>query len=207
MLKKYCFNNKRKGDIFIWEKAQDEINRILDVGYSENESSHIDNYIEKHYPYPEKLTALGIDVPDKFRTNYPKVTAVHYDGANFPFENNAFDICWSNAVVEHVGNREKQLFFLKEIKRVSKSGFLTTPNRYFPVEVHTRTPLLHYFPRVVFEKYLALVGKGWACGDYMHPVSISELKALLRDAGLVKYKIFKNKLLGFTLDFVVIYEV
>jgi len=200
------FNRRRKWGIFLNEIAPNDKFSVLDVGFSEKEYSSTDNYIEKNYPYPEKLTALGIDVPKEFKSRYPKVSTIHYDGDVFPFENNSFDVCWSNAVIEHVGNRDKQLFFLKEIKRVSKKAFITTPNRYFPVEVHTRTPLLHYLPKPAFDKYLSRVGKKWATGDYMHLLSKSELELLLHDSGISKYTIFKNKLLWFTLDFVVIFE-
>ena len=44
---------------------------ILDVGFSENEYSEIDNFLQKHYPHPEKTTALGIDTPNKFLERYP----------------------------------------------------------------------------------------------------------------------------------------
>ena len=95
--------------------------RLLDVGFSEEEYGSSDNFIEKHYPYPEMLTALSVDIPAKFKRRYPKVTVVHYDGRVFPFEDKTFDVLWSNAVIEHVGARNKQLNFLREIKRVSKS--------------------------------------------------------------------------------------
>jgi len=78
----------------------------LDVGFSEEEFSGTDNFLERHYPYPEMITALGVDVPVTFRDRYPSVTAVHYKGGVFPFEDNQFDVAWSNAVLEHVGDRE-----------------------------------------------------------------------------------------------------
>ncbi len=67
---------------------------------------------------------------------------------------------WSNAVLEHVGTRDDQLLFLREVRRVGRRVFLTTPNRHFPVEVHTRTPLLHWLPKPVFERYLRLHRQG-----------------------------------------------
>ena len=170
--------------------------RVLDVGFSEKEYSDTDNFIEKNYPYPEMLTALGIDIPVKFKTRYPKVTAAHYDGSLFPFEDKAFDALWSNATIEHVGDRSKQILFIKEINRVSKLAFITTPNRFFPIEVHTCTPLLHYLPKKIFHRYLELIGKGWATGEYMHLLSLTELTTILARAGLAKYKIINNQLGG-----------
>jgi len=38
--------------------------KVLDVGFLDLEYSSTYNFIEKHYPYPERLTALGVQVPD-----------------------------------------------------------------------------------------------------------------------------------------------
>lgn len=175
------------------------------MGFSEKEYSDTDNFLEKNYPYPEKITALGIDRAKEFLLKYPKIKAVSYNGDDFPFADKSFDICWSNAVIEHVGDKKKQLHFLKEIKRVSKSGFITTPNRKFPIEVHTRVPLLHYLPKAIFDKFLSLINKKWATGDYMHLLSVKEAEELLSQAGFRNYRIIKNKLL-WTLDFIIYFN-
>ena len=130
------------------------------------------------------LVALGIHQPLEFISRYPQVKVVKYDGSRFPFKDKEFDVCWSNAVIDHVGNRDKQLFFLQEIKRVSRRAFITTPNRHFLIEVHTRTPLLHFLPKKVFEEYLNLRGKRWATGNNMHLLSIADLKEMLKQAGI-----------------------
>ena len=205
-LKISSFNRDRKWNLFLKEIAPTEDTQILDVGFNEIEYHSTDNYLEKHYPYLENLTALGMDEPNQFKQKYPQVNAIQYDGNTFPFADNEFDVCWSNAVIEHVGQRDKQLYFLKEIKRVAKKAFITTPNRYFPVEPHTRTPLLHYLPKSIFDKYLTMTGQEWAAGDYMYMMSENELKTLLANAGITDYKIINNKLGGFTLDFVVIFN-
>jgi hypothetical protein len=90
-------------------------------------------------------------------------------------------------------------------KRVSKRAFITTPNRFFPIEPHTRTPLLHYLSKKIFDEYLDFMGKGWAARDYMYLLSRSELSTLCVDAGIPDYKIINNRLAGFTLDFVVLF--
>lgn len=178
--------------------------RVLDVGYSDREISETDNFIEKYYPYQQMLTALGTESPVNFKRQYPAVKSVQYNGGTFPFADASFDVCWSNAVIEHVGGRKEQLLFLKEICRVARRAFITTPNRLFPVEVHTRTPLLHFLPQPLFERYLRLVGKEWATGSYMNLLSLSEMRGLLTEAGISEYTIVKNRLLGFVLDFIVI---
>ncbi|MCM8813529.1 MAG: class I SAM-dependent methyltransferase [Candidatus Omnitrophica bacterium] len=199
------FNRDRKWNLFLQEFSPTPTLRVLDIGFSENEYSSTTNYLEKHYPYQNMLTALGVDTPVKFKDRYPSVNAVHYDGGLFPFENKAFDVAWSNAVIEHVGNRDRQLQFLREIKRVAHRGYITTPNKYFPVEVHTRTPLLHYLPKAVFDKYLTFIGKKWAAGEYMHLLSLNDIKLLLADAGIAEFKVIKNRIAGIAMDFVILF--
>ncbi len=200
-----AWNRNRKWNLFKREMAPTARTRVLDVGFSEEEYSDTDNFIEKYYPFPEMLTALSVDAPIKFKQRYPKVTAIQYCGGKFPFEDKKFDVCWSNAVIEHVGNRELQLAFINEIRRVSERAFITTPNRYFPVEIHTRVPFLHWFGKKTFDRYITLMGKEWAAGEYMYLLSLTEMKSILDDAGIRDFKVFRNRIAGLTLDFVFVF--
>jgi len=201
------FNRRRKWNLFLREMKPQPEEKILDIGFSEEEYSATDNFLEKNYPYLDQVTALSVDEAKIFKKSYPQVNTVTYDGKKFPFPDNTFDICWSNAVIEHVGDKEKQVLFLKEIYRVGKKAFITTPNRFFPVEIHTRVPALHWFlSKKWFDGFLVLIGKKWATGDYMNLLSLNELKCLLRGAGINDYKIVKNRLLFFALDFVIIWK-
>jgi Methyltransferase domain len=200
------FNRRRKWSLFLKELEVTRSTRVLDVGFAGKEYSPTDNFIEKHYPYRERLTALGIDTPNDFKQKYPEVRVVRYSGDRFPFADKEFDVCWSNAVLEHVGGQQRQRAFLSEITRVSRRAFITTPNKLFPIEVHTRTPLLHYLPKNAFDKYLTLTGKHWATGDYMHLLSECDLRRLLASAGVSNYKLFRNRLLGFAVDFAVVLD-
>ena len=69
------------------------------------------------------------------------------DGRDLPFSDGEFDLGFSNAVVEHIaGGRAGQRRFVHELCRVSHSVFVTTPNRWFPLEVHTLLPFVHWLP-------------------------------------------------------------
>ncbi len=200
------WNRRRKWQSFLNIIQPTAETTILDCGFTDKEFSDTDNFLEKNYPYPDQITALSIDESKEFTFRYPHIKNIVYDGKIFPFPDQSFDICWSNAVLEHVGNQERQILFLNEIKRVAKVAFITTPNKYFPVEVHTRVPLLHFLPKKVFDRYLNLTGKAWASGDYMYLLSLRDLHRRLNAAGIYQYTIIKNRLLFFVLDFVVIFE-
>ena len=199
-----AFNRERKWIYFKNSIYFNENTKILDVGFADIEFSEIDNYLEKKYPFQQNITALGINGKENFQKKYPLVNAVLYDGKIFPFEDKVFDICWSNAVIEHVGNFDDQVLFINETRRVAKTIILTTPNKHFPIEVHTRTPVMHFLPKPLFDKYLNFIGKKWATGIYMNLLTKRNIKDLLVKAKIDNYTITGNKLLGFTLDFVII---
>ena len=69
------------------------------------------------------------------------------DGRRLPFRDGAFDIVFSNSVIEHVGDAESQRRFADEIIRVGRAWWVQTPNRWFPVEQHLLTPVIHWLPR------------------------------------------------------------
>lgn len=198
------FNRTRKFNDFMRLFRPDETTKILDVGPSNLEYQAATNTLEKLYPYQQNITALGLDPYIEFSKRYPEIEIVTYDGGTFPFGDNEFDICWCNAVLEHVGNRDKQRLFINEIHRVSRSAFVTTPNRYFPFETHTFTPFLHYLPKWLFDKYLKRTRYAWAAGDYMFLFGLHGLKKLLKSCDCNGYRILKNRLLLFTVDFVIV---
>ena len=193
------FNRIRKYNLFLNYFKPTEKTKILDVGASEKEYQDNANIIEKRYSYPENITVLSVEEYKEFIERYPKVKIVTYKGDSFPFKNKKFDICWCNAVIEHVGDKYKQEYFLKEISRVARSAFVTTPNRFFPFEVHTKIFLLHYLPKKHFDKFLMKTGKSWATGNYMHLLSLREIRNLLVNCNIRNYKIIKNKLFWFTI--------
>ncbi|MGA7237571.1 MAG: methyltransferase domain-containing protein [Bryobacteraceae bacterium] len=68
------------------------------------------------------------------------------DGRALPFRDGAFDVVFSNSVIEHVGGIESQRRFASEVMRVGRAYWVQTPNRWFPVEQHLLTPLIHWLP-------------------------------------------------------------
>src|SRR5207245_11001065 len=90
-----------------------------------------------------------------FAAGFPRVTAVQAAGRERSFPDGAFDLGFSNAVVEHVaGGREAQRRFVHELCRVAGRVFVTTPNRFFPLEVHSLLPFAHWLPRPARDRVL-----------------------------------------------------
>lgn len=197
-------NRKKKWEVFLRVIKITNTTKILDVGYTSIEVLGTENFLENNYPYPENITAIGVESPVEFVKRYPNIKAIQYDGKTFPFNDMEFDICWSNAVLEHVGNKQQQENFIKEAIRVSKVCFLTTPNKYFPIEVHTYTPFHFLLPKKIFDKYLHLIGKSWATGDYMNLLSRQDIIKMIENSNITDYTIIKNRFFFFTMDYIII---
>lgn len=160
-------SRERKLRLFLDELRPTADTSVLDVGvdelgFGEGDGCGTLNFFEERYPWPERVTALGLHHGAGFRDRYPGIRYVQGNALDLPFADGEFDVVFSNAVIEHVGGREEQRRFVLEALRVARRAFITTPNRRFPVEVHTRLPLVHWLPERLAHAAYDAAGKGWA---------------------------------------------
>jgi hypothetical protein len=130
---------------------------VVDVGVTDAPfgAGSSDNFFEAMYPWPDRITAVGNTELDRFTAAFPLVHAVRADGRELPVADGTFELGFSNAVVEHVaGGRDGQRRFVHELCRVARRVFVTTPNRWFPLEVHTLLPLVHWLPERARERVI-----------------------------------------------------
>ena len=161
--------------MFLDELRPTAATSVLDVGVDEvgfgaeggQSGCATHNFFEELYPWRERITALGLHDGAGFRASYPALTYVQGDACALPFADACFDIVFSNAVIEHVGDRERQRLFVSEALRVGRRVFLTTPNRWFPLEVHTRLPLVHWLPKPASDRAYELTGKAFAKENHL----------------------------------------
>lgn len=137
----------RKHDLFMELVCPEPHETIVDVGVAGFGWAN-ENILEVLYPHKERITAVGISEQalSEMNRRYPEINCVHADGRSLPFPDGHFDIGYSNAVVEHVGPLHEQRKFISELARVSRRFFVTTPNLWFPIEVHTLLPFVHWLP-------------------------------------------------------------
>jgi SAM-dependent methyltransferase len=176
------WNRKRKLARFLEELQPGPETTIVDVGVGDTgfdtepgvALSH--NFFEAMYPWPEQITAVS-DVPlPNFAQEFPQIAPVTASGTNLPFEDDSFDIAFSNAVLEHVGGPEEQRRFVHELCRVAPKVFVSTPNRRFPLEVHTLVPFLHWLPRSARDRaFAALRRDAWKGVELLNRRELLEL--------------------------------
>jgi hypothetical protein len=169
---------------------------ILDVGVTDT-AWRSSNPLEAAYPWPERITAVGLQPMPTFQELFPAVTFVVADGRQLPFADKTFDIGYSNAVIEHVGSLADQRQFATELLRTCRRVFISTPNARFPVDPHTLLPFVHWLPRGVRHPILRATGNGhWANESALRPISPSELRSMFpQEFGV---RIVRQRIFGMT---------
>lgn len=128
---------------------------VLDIGITSDAVFKESNFFEQFYPYKERIVCVGTEDGGQLERLFPGVRFIRVEpGQGLPFSDRQFNVVFSNAVVEHVGGMAGQRTFIAEACRVGTRVFITTPNRWFPVEHHTGIPLLHYLPKGVHRRLL-----------------------------------------------------
>ena len=134
--------------------------RVADFGVSGHRDHPAHYFFETLYPWKDRLTAIGqaAENADWMPEQFPGLTFLEADLREIPLPDNYFDIGICNAVVEHAGTYDQQVALVHEVCRVSRKVMFTTPNKDFPVEVHTFVPLAHWLPDPQFRAVLRRLG-------------------------------------------------
>ncbi len=117
--------------------------RILDVGGTD--------YFWKDSQIPSipgvSISLLNLHLEP---TTHPQIQSLIGDATDMKeFEDQSFDLVFSNSVIEHLYTYENQQKMAKEIRRIGKRYFIQTPNKYFPIEAHYALPFAQFLPKTL----------------------------------------------------------
>jgi len=104
--------------------------RVIDLGG--------DDYIWGLFDHDFHITLVNlpgtkISTGDPERFTYVQADACSLSDA---FEDNAFDLVFSNSVIEHVGDEMQQEKFAAQIQRLAPAYWVQTPSNRWPLEPH-----------------------------------------------------------------------
>jgi hypothetical protein len=84
------------------------------------------------------------------------------DGCALEQADRSYDILFSNSVIEHVGDWERQQAFAREVRRVGKKIWIQTPAFECPIEPHYLAPIVHWLPVAIRRRLLRWITPwGW----------------------------------------------
>jgi len=129
---------------------------VLDVGGSEA------FWLGVWSPKCEQLEITLLNIETQKNQGNTKFDSLTGDARDLnEFRDSSFDFCFSNSVIEHVGDFADQKQMATECARISNGYFIQTPNRGFPVEPHFQFPMWTLLPisiRIELHRHFNL---GW----------------------------------------------
>ena len=172
--------------------------KILDIGASPIDRES-ENIFLKEFKNHKYFTCLSNQNLAPIKKKFKNFSFFIGDGRNMKFKNNCFDIVHSSATIEHIGNDNMQKKFILECLRVSKNFvFITTPNKYYPIDFHTKIPFLHWLPHKIYSKILKLLGDNFfRYKKNLNLISTKKAHRYCKDLNISHYKIFYNNFLFF----------
>lgn len=188
---------KKRFELFLKTFNPNNKTKIIDIGGTE--------IIWRGTEFEQNVTILNLNFGEKdSRFKY-----VYADACNSGIKSKSYDVAYSNSVIEHVGDYERQKQFASEIQRIAKSYYIQTPNKHFPLEQHFLFPFFQYLPK----KLKLFIGLKWKFStvyiggeDYLRNeienirlLTKRELQELFPNAIILKEKFF-----GLTKSFIVI---
>jgi hypothetical protein len=151
---------RRIFDFFMRECAPGPDSLVADFGVSGHQDHPVHYFFETLYPYRNNLTVIAraSEHASWFPDRFPGVQLLEADLREIPLPDLHFDSGICNAVIEHAGDRAQQRALVQEVCRVCRCVLFTTPNKAFPIELHTFLPVLHWLPDRTYRRVLKRIG-------------------------------------------------
>jgi hypothetical protein len=158
-----------------------QIHDVLDIGTTSDDKNASSNIVIKNIKNIDKFKCISDQIvsSDFFNKKLKKsITEEFSENELYQFSS---DLVISNATIEHVGGELKQKRMIENIIRLTKKIFIiTTPNRFYPIELHTKIPLIHWFPKKTYRMILKFLGLSfYANEENLNLLSANELKKML----------------------------
>jgi hypothetical protein len=190
-----------------------ELNNVkncLDVGTTSDEHYESSNFFLRKLPRNVEISTFSNQkISNFFKVDFPPIFK-SYEGSicsQLKIEEK-FNLVICSATLEHVGSFENQkLAIANLIELTDKYLFITVPNRWHPIEFHSRLPLVHWLPkkvwRKIFRQFRSL--ENLSIEDNLNFISPKIIKAIILENRLVKeVKVHRTSLFGFNSNFAIL---
>ncbi len=189
--------------------SNQSIEHVLDIGTTDDDGFESSNYLIKNLRNIKIYRSIS---DQKINSKFFSRTLTKSITDNFSdeeIENFSSDLVISNATLEHVGDKNSQIKMTKNIIKLSRKIFvITTPNRFYPIDFHTKIPLIHWLPKTIHRKILKIIGLEYFSKiENLNLLSKNDILEIFSNFKNIKYKIFHIKLALIKSNFIIIGEI
>ncbi len=180
-----AYTRERRMQLFKkWLNARSgECLRVLDLGGG----PELWDFVEQ----PLDITILNLpgENTEQEPSKRHRFTYVEGDGCNVSaFDDQSFDLVFTNSVIEHVGDENKQEAFAREVRRLGRRYWVQTPSKYFPIEAHSGMLFWWFYPtswrRTFIERWRKKLPAWTEYIEETRVLEIQRLKQLFPEATL-----------------------
>ena len=182
-----------------------QIHDALDIGTTSDDKNASSNIVIKNIKNIDEFKCISDQIVNSDFFNKKIKKSITEEFSENELINFSSDLVVSNATIEHVGNTLNQKKMLENVIKLTKKIFvITTPNKFYPIELHTKIPLIHWFPKSIYRKILKFLGLSfYANEENLNLLSVNEFKKML-DNYKIKYEIRFIKLFFFKSNIIII---
>ena len=206
LLKILRYNREKIHYLFLKNTIYNDNCSLLDIGTTAD-TNYSHNIILYKTQKNKNISCLSDQDINFSKKNFPHVKNFYKgDGKKTNFDDNTFDIVHSSATIEHLGSFQNQVNFINECMRISKYQiFVTTPNRFYPIDFHTKLPFLHWLPKKIHRKILKLVGfKFYSLEENLNLLDKRSIIKIMKILNITNFKILEHKFLIFKSNLILI---
>ena len=204
---KVIFNARNEFfNLFLVNNKYSKYKSVIDIGSTPSIDEEQNIFLENTKDN-QNITCLSNQDCRILQKKYKNIKNVIIgDARDTMLEKDSFQIVHSNATIEHVGSFENQVSFVREMLRISKESiFIQTPNRFYPIDLHTILPFIHWLPKKIHRKILKFLKKDfYSKEENLNLLTAKELKKICEILNIKKFKILKYKLLFLTSNLILI---
>ena len=182
-----------------------QIHDALDIGTTSDDKNASSNIVIKNIKNIKIFKCISDQIVNSVFFHKSLKKSITEEFSKNELYDFSSDLVISNATIEHVGDAANQKKMIENIIKLTKKIFIiTTPNRFYPIELHTKIPLIHWFPKSIYRKILKFLGLSfYANEENLNLLSVNELKKML-DNHKITYEIKFLKLLFFNSNIIIV---
>lgn len=160
--------------------------RIIDLGGTEIFWNAVGyDYLRSRQVKIFLLNLGEVPVSEDRRDLFVPITG---DACDFDTGKRKFDVCFSNSVIEHVGDINRMISFAETMKRLAPIYVCQTPNFWFPIEPHFFFLGFQFLP----EPMRVRLVQHFALGHFPKTPDVIEAYRLVQSCHLLDKTLFRT---------------
>ena len=182
---------------------KNDILDVLDIGTTSDNKNLSSNFVIKHLENAKIFKSIS---NQKISSNLFKKKlqkSITEDLTLEEIDSFSSDLVISNATIEHVGSFQNQKKMIENMIKLSKKMIIIiTPNRYHPIEFHTKLPLIHWLNKKLHRQILEIINFSFLAKESnLNLLSKKDFEKLAENQNInytfqyIKFLLFKSNLI------------